>query len=59
CVCLSLSLSLSLCVYVCLSVRPSVENWLNETRLAAKVSVDVSVGDCLAIKTPGGGGYGV
>ncbi|MFT6587453.1 MAG: N-methylhydantoinase B [Cycloclasticus pugetii] len=35
------------------------ENWLNETRLAAKVSVDVSVGDCLAIKTPGGGGYGV
>jgi len=35
------------------------ENWLNEKPLAAKVSIDVRVGDCLTIKTPGGGGYGI
>lgn len=35
------------------------ENRLNNTLLAAKVSVDIKVGDCLTIKTPGGGGYGI
>ena len=35
------------------------ENRLNNTLLAAKVSVDIKEGDCLTIKTPGGGGYGI
>ncbi|ORU93000.1 MAG: 5-oxoprolinase [Cycloclasticus sp. symbiont of Poecilosclerida sp. N] len=36
----------------------SGENLLNGECLAAKVSVEVKVGDRLTIKTPGGGGYG-
>jgi len=35
------------------------ENWLNNEPLAGKVSVDVSAGDRLTVKTPGGGGYGI
>lgn len=35
------------------------ENRLNKKLLEAKVSVDVKAGDCLMIKTPGGGGYGI
>lgn len=33
------------------------QNLLNEKELAPKVCVDVKAGDCLTIKTPGGGGW--
>jgi len=35
------------------------ENQLNGKALPAKVSLEAKAGDCLTIKTPGAGGYGV
>jgi len=34
------------------------ENRLNNKLISAKINIEVSIGDILTIKTPGGGGYG-
>jgi N-methylhydantoinase B len=40
------------------SAGESGQNLLNEKILTPKVCIDVKAGDCLTIKTPGGGGWG-
>jgi N-methylhydantoinase B/oxoprolinase/acetone carboxylase alpha subunit len=31
---------------------------LRRVRLGSKVNIEINAGDCLIIRTPGGGGYG-
>ena len=40
------------------SAGKSGKNLLNDKPLAPKICLDVKAGDCLTIKTPGGGGWG-
>ena len=40
------------------SAGESGQNLLNDQTLKPKVCIDVKAGDCLTIKTPGGGGWG-